>query len=362
MVGHPHFLPFAGAVAEQPNEKPAKQGQGVSNAKRTMVGIVGKITVLPSEGLLSNPPLPEKIVALRDRFTSQYALDRLVCEAPGMARVAQQVRLAASTPMPVLLVGEAGAGKHWMARLVHQLGSDPVKPFCRLDCRRLPVTVLAQFFAPDAASAPPWTGTVYFENVSSLPRELQDRLAEKLHVADRGSARFLAGLGAEPEEEVRSGRVLPGLHAALSVLTINLPPLRERLPDLPRLIEQMLERAGAAADHPVSSVSTEALDLLRKYRWPGNLRELYEVLVGACGRAKGDRLEPTDLPFHVTSTPLPAEPALPLDALLQKVEERLIRVALRLAKNNKTRAAELLAVWRPRLLRRMEALGITDQS
>src|SRR5207253_5896942 len=123
-------------------------------------------------------------------------------------------------------------------------------------------------------------------------------------------------------------------------------------------VERFLPRASRAAGREVRGVSSETTLLLRAYSWPGNLRELYEVLVGACLRAKGDTIEPGDLPFHLRHAPLPAEKPLSLDAVLEQVERRLIVQALRLAKNNKSRAAELLTIWRARLLRRMENLDI----
>src|SRR5262249_35205290 len=99
------------------------------------------------------------------------------------------------------------------------------------------------------------------------------------------------------------------------------------------------------------------LTVLRNHAWPENLRELQEVLRQACRRAKGERIELADLPFHLRHGPLPPERKLPLDALLEKVESRLIALAMKLAQDNHTRAAELLEIWRPRLLRRLEKFG-----
>jgi DNA-binding NtrC family response regulator len=193
-----------------------------------------------------------------------------------------------------------------------------------------------------------------------LPRELQDRLLRWIASAEEGP-RFLAGLRGDADAGVRAGRLLPELHSAVSALAITVPPLRERPADIPRLVEALLPRAGVAADHAVASPSTDALDVLRSYRWPENVSELYRVLVSACSRAKGERIEAGDLPFHVRSSPLPTERPIALDSLLQEVERRLITVALRLAQNNKGRAADLLSMWRPRLLRRMESLGMNEE-
>jgi DNA-binding NtrC family response regulator len=112
-------------------------------------------------------------------------------------------------------------------------------------------------------------------------------------------------------------------------------------------------------DKQLQGVSPAALELLRRHAWPGNLTELYEALFSAGARATSPRIDVEDLPFYLQQTTPPAQPALPLDDLLAKIERRLIELALRVAQDNKTRAAELLSIWRPRLLRRMEQFGLT---
>jgi DNA-binding NtrC family response regulator len=172
---------------------------------------------------------------------------------------------------------------------------------------------------------------------------------------------LLAGFADDPRAEVLAGRLLEEFHCLLSTVTIHLPPLRERLADLPWLIDGFLGRTAPLYERPITGLSAEAVDVLRSYRWPGNLTELYEVVRGACFHAQGARVELADLPYHLRAAMAPAERTLPLDSLLEQVEARLIRLALRLTRNNKTRAAELLAIWKPRLLRRMEALGIKQE-
>lgn len=153
--------------------------------------------------------------------------------------------------------------------------------------------------------------------------------------------------------------MLEPLHCTVSTLVISLPPLRERLADLPRLAERLL----AQSEMPRQQLSATALQACQAYAWPGNLRELRDVLEGVRQRAKSDRIEATDLPLKVRLAagleppPAPVRP-LDLDKILAEVERRLIGLALRKARGNKSRAAELLSVWRPRLLRRLEALGL----
>ena len=158
--------------------------------------------------------------------------------------------------------------------------------------------------------------------------------------------------------------MLPELWCVLSVLVLRVPPLRERLADLPSLVERFLLRAAPLAEVAVTEVTPAAWELLRGHTWPGNLRELYDVLASACVTAKGP-IDTADLPASLRLTQRLAEvPAhidqrpLPLDALLEQTERRLIQLALRRTRGNKRRAAELLAVSRPRLTRRMEALGL----
>ena len=158
--------------------------------------------------------------------------------------------------------------------------------------------------------------------------------------------------------EIQAGRLLEEFYCAVTSVTIAIPPLRERLAEIPRFVEVFLQRSRDLQAHAVQSVSAEALNVLRAHGWPENLRELQEVLHEACRHAKGERIELADLPFYLKHGALPAERRLPLDALLEQVERRLIALALKLTQNNHTRAAELLEIWRPRLLRRMEKFGL----
>lgn len=323
-----------------------------------LLGILGKITVLPSVPSIT-ATLPERLMALRDRQAEAYRLDALPSELPAMRRVIEQARLAGQGRMPVTLVGEAGTGKQWLARAIHQSGTGRERSCASVDCRTLPTLMLEELLlAPRGRRIP--LGTIYLREPADLPRELQDRLAQLLRHGDEAGdgPRFIVGHCAEPTEAVRAGRLVDELHCAASTLTIHLPPLRERMADFDFLVGSFLTRARQLIDHKVDRVSTEAAGALRSHGWPGNLCELYEVLRGACARAKGERIELADLPFFLRNAALPAERKLPLDQLLEQAERRLIALALRQARGNRTRAAELLGIWRPRLVRRMEHFGI----
>jgi transcriptional regulator with PAS, ATPase and Fis domain len=150
---------------------------------------------------------------------------------------------------------------------------------------------------------------------------------------------------------------------------IELPPLRDRMADLADLVDRLLDRHNELHERQVTGLTQAAWELIREYSWPGNLRELNNTLAGACDHASSDLIDVPDLPSHLrqavtlnqTANTVPDQP-MPLDSILEQVERRLIGLALRRSRGNKTRAAELLGVWRPRLLRRMEALGIEERT
>jgi PAS domain S-box-containing protein len=347
-----------------------------------LLAIVGKVHAVTADADPARPsgPLPEKLVALREGLRQRYNLELFDSELPAVRRVAEQIRLAMKTRVPVLIVGAPGTGKYTVARTLHHSAPTDVESapaeqaFAALDCG-LPLAALEEtLFAPHGLTRRPEIGTIYLKEPGRLPRELQARLVELLDESSEPAAgapprpRWVAGCLCDPAEDVRAGRLLEDLHCRLGTVVITLPSLQERRGDLFALTERLLRRARSDGDgvaHRPTSLTGEAWEVLEHYPWPGNLRELYTVLTGAAQRATGAHIEAADLPAYVRLAvrldalpPPPPERALPLDELLQEAERRLIALALRLARGNRSRAAEILAVWRPRLQRRMEALGL----
>jgi arginine utilization regulatory protein len=326
-----------------------------------LLGILGKITPLPTMPSLT-APLPDRLLALRDRYAEAFRLDDLASDLPAMRRAVAQARLAATLRLPVTLVGQSGTGKHWLARAIHHASPWRDRGFACIDAHALPAALVADLLLEPRGERLA-LGTVYVRGPAHLPRELQERLAHRLHSSDDSTdgPRLILGHRDDPAEAVRAGRLHDELHCTASALTIHLPPLRERLADLDGLVRIFLGRARTWHESPTSlptTVSAEAALALRAYTWPGNLRELHDVLRGAAVRAKGERVELADLPFFLRTGPLPAARKLPLDTLLEQAERRLILLALRQAGGNRSQAADILGIWRPRLLRRLEHLGI----
>jgi len=327
--------------------------------------IVGKIKVLGVEQIVVSANIPEKLVARRRRLAGRFALDPWEDASPIMRRVWEQARLAGQTRTPVIIFGEPGTGKRHLARVIHHQGLQGERGFAALTCAGLPASaVTTTLLGEMGLLRRQGLGTLYLAEPAWLPRDLQMRLADFLTEPSEEAPRMIAGCRIAPTGKAEAAELSEELHYALGTLVIRLPSLRERITELPDLAARILEVVHGDASNPLPKLTTKALEILQAYSWPGNWRELHEVLAVALSHCKDGRMDGTDLPAYLRiavkmQAPV-AEPdrLLPLDSLLEQAERRLIEHALKLAGGNKTRAAEILSIWRPRLLRRMEVLGI----
>lgn len=314
--------------------------------------------------------LRHELLDVRNRLLERHGFDDLIGAGPLHRRLLEQVRAAGATAVPVLIVGEPGTGKRLVARSIHQIGRAPRAPLVPFDCEALPAPALerALFGAPAGADGArlslPDGATLLLGQVFHLARDLQVRLAAAFDPA----VRLLATATGDPEEALRSERLHPDLYCALTTLVIRLRPLRERIEEIPLFAQRLLELANQRGARQQRGFTPEALAVLLGYDWPGNLREMARVVDDAHERAEGDLVGVDDLPpairGHVGAAynPPPVPPALTsLDELLTQVERRLIEYALQRARQNKSKAADLLGISRPRLYRRIKELGLPDE-
>jgi transcriptional regulator with PAS, ATPase and Fis domain len=327
--------------------------------------IVGRLRVVTfvDQPRPEMPPLPEKLEQLRQRRISFYTLELLTGRHPALPRLREQVRFAARVPMPVLILGERGSGRKTVARIIHHLSLQSEKALAVLDARKLPAAAIADvLFLERSSSLLLGLGAIHLIEPSRLPRELQTRLVEWLQI--ESSIRLIVSTQGDLEQEHKAGRLLPELYWRLGTVTLQLPPLRERRDDLAGLIEHFLLEAGSEDGNRVTGLGSGVLPLLQGYSWPGNLTELSNVVTEAYRRTKGDTIELAHLPMRLrlaqdaAEHPIKKEREIALDATLEQIERRLIRIALERAQGNRSRAAALLSMPRGRFLRRMEALGL----
>ncbi|HID23342.1 MAG TPA: PAS domain-containing protein [Planctomycetaceae bacterium] len=344
--------------------------------------ILGIAAALPEAKARVEPTLAQRLhaelAALRLSLRQRFGNQSLVGHNDAMRRVLRQVHLATHSEVPVLLIGEPGTGKEHVARVIHSEGPTKPRAFVPLDCRLLPADRLAEAITravdgehPETAAAGLTPGTLYLAHVEHLPRELQQQIAQAFGAdgtPNRHRLRLIAATTVDPWTAREEDRLRDDLCHLLTALTIALPPLRDRLDDLPYLAQAFVESFNRDSEKQVGGISESVLDQFRRYNWPGNLDELRSVIQEAWSACSEAVIRPTDLPFRFR-TGMDAQTVgpprqllpMPLEEYLAAVEKEHIQQALERSRYNKTKAAELLGITRPRLYRRMQALGIEDR-
>jgi DNA-binding NtrC family response regulator len=312
--------------------------------------------------------LHERIQRFRHEWRGRYHVERLVGDSPAMTQVRAQVLLAASSRCHVLIAGPKGSGRQHVAKAIHYSG-DPkaIGSLAPLACTTLGAEVLqsaiAALAAKRAASDARRPGTLLLNDVDRLPSELQAALAEFL--ASPGCPlRVLATARVPLGVLARRNRYRRDLACQLGTLVIRVPALASRSEDVPLLAQLLVEDQNAASEKQLGGFSPEALDLLAAYPWPGNVDELAATIQEAHERAATHEIAAADLPRRIhlaadaAAHPRRAEKAIVLDDFLAQVERELVGRAMARAKGNKTKAAHLLGMTRPRLYRRLVQLGL----
>ena len=304
----------------------------------------------------------------------------LPSDVVGVSRQMQEVLetaiRVAPTATPVLITGETGTGKEVVARAVHSASGRGA--FVALNCAAVPPTLFeSELFgfkrgaftdarrdhAGVVESA--MGGTLFLDEVGEVPLALQPKLLRLLSDGEfrrlgdsemmKSDARVIAATNRNPEEEVAAGRMREDLYYRLNIVHLHLPPLRERPVDIPALAHLLLERLAARFELPGADLAPDALAALTRYHWPGNIRELENVLARALALRTGRVLSLKDLPAHVArpagdAAPLPAEAGL---LSLEEVERRHILHVLEQCGGNKLKAADILGIDRSTLHRKL---------
>lgn len=316
-------------------------------------GIVGFIEVTGEGSPAAARKIPANVMALRESHAEWFTIDRITGPGAAAQRFASQLRLAASLPAPVWLTGEPGSGKETAARAIHRASPNRDRAFIGLDCAGLqPYLIESLLWGHGGLAGSDRVGTVYLKQPTSLPRDLQQRFIDQF--AEPGKfPRLICGTADAAIVGVNAGTLLPEFHTRLSALEVRVPPLRDRLDDLARLLAELLGERR---------VEPAALAVLTAHAWPGNLRELRLVLQEAAGNAGEGPIQREHVPRRLRERlglvqPAPEAP-LELDPALESLERNLIRRALAKCEGNATQAAVLLGIHRNRLIRRMEALGL----
>lgn len=319
--------------------------------------------------------LHRTIRRFRRSQAAHHGMASLVGESPAMQKVRDQVAAAVASGANVLIVGPPGSGRAHVARAIHYRGdAETDVAFVPVDCGLLTDDLLRRTLEGvattrgDSRHRP----TLLLENLERLAAAHQSQLADIMR-RNLINARWIGTISGSPipravSETKLDATLEPILIESLSTITIRFPRLVERLEDLPLLAQCFLEACNHGRAKQVGSVRAEALDLLALYSWPGELDELRDVIAAAHRTATSAEITPRDLPVvihHATSKAgkirRPPERVV-LDDLLASIEKELIERALAQAGGNKTEAAALLGMTRPRLYRRLVQLGLVSEA
>ncbi|MGF1464636.1 MAG: sigma-54-dependent transcriptional regulator [Sandaracinaceae bacterium] len=316
------------------------------------------------------------------------ALDGLIGTSPAMEALRQRIELAATASAPVLIQGERGTGKELVARAIHRGSRRAQRPLEKLNCAAVPAELIeSELFGHEAGAFTGATkqrrgkferasgGTLFLDEVGDMPPPMQAKL---LRVLQEGEVERVGGSGVVPvdvrvvaatnkrfEVEIEEGRFRADLHDRLNVVPLTVPPLRERTEDIPDLVAHFLRAACAANDRPLKSIREGALALLCRYPYPGNVRELKNLVERLVILTPTDAIDEADarelLPIGSGGGP-PAggiyRPGTPLKAMVEETERALILKALAHHKGHITNTAADLGLERSHLYKKMKALGI----
>ena len=326
--------------------------------------------------------------ALRWTVESHYVFSEIICASKKFHDVLDLARRAAEKDSTVLLLGESGTGKDLLARAIHRHGMRRQKPFIAINCGAIPENLIeSEFFGHMKGSFTGAVsnrrgcfeevdgGTIFLDEIAEMPHDLQVKLLRVLeerkirrvgeNIERPVDFRILAATNQSLPDMVHEKRFRQDLYYRLNVLTIDLPPLRERREDITPLIENYLRKHKAEMGSSVKTVSPEALALLQAHDYPGNVRELINVLQRAVLMCDGETIKPRHLPPELGGAPhedagprmasfdLKAETRRAQDA----VERHLIAKALDETGGNHQQAARLLGISRGSLYNKLHKLG-----
>jgi DNA-binding NtrC family response regulator len=378
---HADFLPL---TIDEPSRSTKDGGNGIAGG-RTGVFVLLASADMSSQELsleLSAEPTPDELHRIIRRFrhsqAEQYAVDTLVGTSSGIERVRAQVSAAAASRAHVLIRGRRQSGRAHVARSIFYQLADAQSStrLIPLHCAMATENLLRRALDSVGKRATADNSTLLLLDLEQLLLELQPQLLAALRDASF-SARVIAtvAVGSSKADDNSSAVETASLPLdqklldAISTITIDVPALADRLEDLPFVTQCFLESCNKGSAKQVGSVRADALDLLALYCWPGELDELRAVIAAAHAAAISHEIMPADLPpvIHhaakAAAIPRRQPPEkIVLDDLLASIEREVIERALAQVGGNKSAAAELLGMTRPRLYRRLVQLGLASES
>lgn len=320
--------------------------------------------------------------------SSRYTFDHIIGTSPAIEEAKRLAMKAAEGNSTILLLGESGVGKELFAHAIHHASPRRSKPFVRVNCSSVPHDLMeSELFGYEAGAftgagrkGKPGKfelanqGSIFLDEIGDMPLEMQAKLLRVLQekeVERVGGTktlgvdfRLIAATNADPESLVKAGRLRRDLFYRLNVVPIRIPPLRERRDDIPAICRQLMVRLREEQGVKPLGISEEVLELFQGYDWPGNIRELTNVLERASYAGESHQIEIEHLPLFLREAGAGRagdRRRSNLREALKEVERDAVLQALNMAKGNKAKAAKLLGIHRTGLYQKLARIKVGGQ-
>ncbi len=320
--------------------------------------------------------------ALKERLGDRFDFSRIVGHSRKMKELVDTLSLVAPTDAAVLILGESGTGKEVVANAIHQNSLRAEQPFIKVSCAALPETLLeSELFGHEKGAFTgavarhegrfqlAHRGTIFLDEVGEMSPATQTKLLRALYEKEfeplgstrtiKVDVRVMAATNRDLERDVKEGRFREDLYYRLNVVSLTIPPLRERREDIPELAMHFFRIYCGKNKKELKAISPKTMDLLLRYEWPGNIRELENCLERAVIMARQEIVIPEDLPPQVAgASRAPEDIDFPPGVSLLEMEKGLILKTLKDAGDNRTRAAEILGINRRTLQIKLKEYGL----
>ncbi|MFP4579745.1 MAG: sigma-54-dependent transcriptional regulator [Candidatus Sumerlaeia bacterium] len=334
------------------------------------------------ERILEQKSMRQENIELHEALEKRHGFENIIGNSPEMESVFDRVRQVAPTRASVLICGESGTGKEEIASALHYNSPRKNKPFIKLNCGALTATLLeSELFGHEAGAFTDAKrqkvgrfemadgGTLFLDEITETSPEFQVKLLRVLQEQEfervGGSStihvdvRVVAATNQDIDKQVREGKFREDLYYRLNVVKIELPPLRERGDDVVLLARAFLQEFCEENDKPLKEFTPKAIEALRHYSWPGNVRQLRNVIEGLVVLSSGKKITEEDLPLEIReSSNQQKSMRLKVGSSLADMEKELIRATLKENGGNRAAAARTLGLGRKTLYRKIDEYGL----
>jgi len=332
------------------------------------------------EKLMEHQRLIEENISLHQKLEERYRFENIIAKSPKIQQVIEVIKVVAKSNATVLITGDSGTGKELVARAIHSQSYRKDKPFVAVSCAALPESLLeSELFGHEKGA---FTGahaqrrgkfeganrgTLFLDEIGEMSANIQVHLLRVLEEKEfsrvggnelvKVDVRVISATNKNMKQAIADGQFREDLYYRLNVVTIELPPLRERKEDIPLLAQHFLRKFAGENQKEITSFSPGATDFLLKYEWPGNVRELENAVERAVILAKNSYIELTDLPQES----LTLTHSAPLGKSLGEIERNHILNILSETGGNYTKAARILGISRVTLHNKAKAYGLVKK-